>query len=113
MFQRVPHTPKSLPLFIEPMECRRAPKLPEGSDWLYEIKQDGHRVIALVDGSTALLYSMSGVDYTPQFPHISFALKNLKFGAVVLDGEVVALDEYGRASFQEFQNRKGRRRPIV
>jgi DNA ligase D-like protein (predicted ligase) len=113
MVQRVPQNPKARPRFIEPMECRRVPKLPEGSDWLYEIKQDGYRVIALVDGSTALLYSMSGVDYTPQFPHISFALKNLKFGAVVFDGEVVALDEHGRASFQELQNRKSTRRPIV
>jgi bifunctional non-homologous end joining protein LigD len=113
MVQRVLRNSKAQPRFIEPMECKRVPKLPEGDDWLYEIKQDGYRVIGLVDGSTALLYSMSGLDYTRQFPHVSVALKNLKQRKFVLDGEIVALDEHGRASFQELQNRKNTQRPII
>jgi len=113
MVQRVLRNPKPRPRFIEPMECKRVAKLPEGDDWLYEIKQDGYRVIGLVDGSTTLLYSMSGLDYTRQFPHIAFALKNLKESSVVLDGEIVALDENGRARFQELQNRKSTQRPII
>jgi ATP-dependent DNA ligase len=40
MVQRVLRDPKPRPRFIEPMECKRVPKLPEGNDWLYEIKQD-------------------------------------------------------------------------
>ena len=112
MVQRVIRA-KPRPRFIEPMECRRVATLPEGNDWLYEIKQDGYRVIALVDGNTALLYSMSGTDYTRDFAHVAFALKNLKRGNLVLDGEIVALDESGRASFQELQNRKSTERPIV
>jgi hypothetical protein len=83
---------------MEPMECKRVPKLPEGDAWLYEIKQDGYRVIAVVDGSATLLYSMSGLDYTSQFPNVSFALKMLKETSVVFDGEIVALDRQGRAS---------------
>lgn len=47
------------------------------------------------------------------FGRSRFALKNLKQGNVVLDGEVVALDERGRASFQELQNRKTSRQPII
>jgi DNA ligase D-like protein (predicted ligase) len=113
MVQRVLRHPKPRPRFIEPMECKRVPKLPEGEDWLYEIKQDGYRVIGVVDGSTTLLYSMSGLDYTQQFAHVAFALKNLKRGNLVLDGEIIALDERGRASFQELQNRKFTRRPII
>lgn len=61
MVQRVTRNPKPRPRFIEPMECKRVSKLPEGDDWLYEIKQDGYRVVGLVDGSTALLYSMFGL----------------------------------------------------
>jgi len=95
------------------MECKRVPKLPEGDDWIYEIKQDGYRAIGLVDGNAALLYSMSGQDYSAEFRPVTFALKNLKQGNVVLDGEIVALDERGRASFQELQNRKTSRRPII
>jgi bifunctional non-homologous end joining protein LigD len=62
MVQRGILKPKQRPRFIEPMECKRVPKLPEGADWLYEIKQDGYRVEGLVDGNTALLYSMSATD---------------------------------------------------
>jgi bifunctional non-homologous end joining protein LigD len=112
MVQRVLRNPKQHPRFISPMECQRVPKLPEGDDWLYEIKQDGYRVIAVVDGNTVLLYSMSGLDYSREFPHVAFALKSLK-RKMVLDGEIVALDEQGRANFQELQNRKSTRFPIV
>ena len=113
MVQRVSLTPRPRPRFIEPMECKRVPKLPEGSDWVYEIKQDGYRAIALVDGNSAILYSMSGQDYSSQFRHIVFGLQRLRQGNLVLDGEVVALDEHGRASFQGLQNRRTSRKPIV
>ena len=113
MVQRVNIHPKPRPRFIEPMECTRVPKLPEGDDWAYEIKQDGYRVIGLVDGNSALLYSMSGQDYSSDFRQVAFALKSLRQGNLVLDGEIVALDENGRASFQELQNRRTSRRPVV
>ena len=113
MVQRAPLNPKPRPRFIEPMECRRVAKLPEGKDWVYEIKQDGYRAIALIDGSSVMLYSMSGQDYSSQFRQIVFALQNLRQGNLVLDGEVVALDENGRASFQELQNRRTSRRPVI
>ena len=113
MVQRVSLNSKPQPRFIEPMECRRVAKLPEGEDWVYEIKQDGYRAIALIDGSSAMLYSMSGQDYSSQFRQIVFALQTLRHGNLVLDGEIVALDESGRANFQELQNRRTSRRPIV
>ena len=103
MVQRVLRNTKPRPRFIEPMECQRVCKLPEGGNWVYEIKQDGYRAIVLVDGNSALIYSISGQDFTSQFPHIAFALRNLKHGNLALDGEIVALDENGRASFQELQ----------
>jgi bifunctional non-homologous end joining protein LigD len=113
MVQRGIRNPKPRPRFIEPMECRRVPKLPEGDDWLYEIKQDGYRAIGIVDGNSSILYSMSGQDYSSQFRQVAFALKSLRQGNVVLDGEIVALDENGRASFQELQNRRTTAQPIM
>lgn len=113
MVQRVILNPKPQPRFIEPMECKRVPILPEGEDWFYEIKQDGYRAIGLVDGRSAMLYSMSGKDYSSEFPQITFALKTLNQGDLVLDGEIVALDDKGRASFPELQNRQSSRRPII
>ena len=113
MVQRVLRNPKPQPRFIEPMECKRVPQLPEGSGWFYEIKQDGYRAIALVDRSTVRLYSISGLDYTREFPQIAFALRTLHETGIVFDGEIVALDSHGRASFQELQNRKSTQRPII
>lgn len=113
MVQRVLRNPKPQPRFIEPMVCQRVSKLPEGDDWLYEIKQDGYRAIALVDHSTVLLYSMSGLDYTREFRQIAFALRTLNETSIVFDGEIVALDNRGRASFQELQNRKSTQHPII
>jgi DNA ligase D-like protein (predicted ligase) len=111
--QRVDPHPKARPRFIEPMECQRVAKLPEGERWVYEPKQDGYRVVAVIDGSAALLHSMSGLDYTRKYPHIAEALKWLKLRQAVFDGEVVALDELGRANFQELQNARLTRLPIV
>lgn len=51
MVQRVLRNTRLRPRFIQPMECQCVPRLPEGGDWLYEIKQDGYRAIALVTGS--------------------------------------------------------------
>jgi len=113
MVQLVDPNPKPRPRFIEPMQCTRVEQLPEGDDWLYEIKQDGYRAIAIIDGNSATLYSMSGLDYSSQFRHIVFALQRLRRGNLVLDGEIVALDEQGRARFQELQNRKNSTQPIV
>src|SRR3954452_17225378 len=104
---------QAAPRFIEPMECTRVPKLPEGKDWVYEIKQDGYRAIALIDRGSASLYSMSGKDYSSEFKQIVFALRELGENELVLDGEIVALDEKGRARFQELQNRRKTRLPIV
>src|SRR5437588_7903590 len=113
MVQHVARSPKPRPRFIETMECKRVPKLPEGDAWVYEPKQDGYRIIAVIDGSASLLYSMSGLDYTKKYPHIAQALKWLKLREAVFDGEVVALDESGRPDFQELQNARLTRLPIV
>ena len=64
MVQHVARNPKPRPRFIEPIECKRVSKLPEGDAWVYEPKQDGYRIISLIDGSSTQLFSMSGLNYT-------------------------------------------------
>lgn len=64
MVQRVALHPKPRPRFIEPMECQRVAKLPDGEQWVYKPKQDGYRVIAVIDGNASVLHSMSGLNYT-------------------------------------------------
>src|SRR4051812_23806598 len=105
--------PKAHPRFIEPMECLAVPKLPAAEGWLYEVKLDGYRVIATKDGKDVGLFSRYGNALTRQFPAISFALQQVRAQALILDGEIVALDENGRPDFQQLQNRMKTKSPIV
>jgi DNA ligase D-like protein (predicted ligase) len=98
--------PKPHPRFIEPMECHAVSQLPDATGWLYEIKLDGYRVIAVKDGKDVALYSRYGNTLTADFPHVVFALKQLRMRRFILDGEIVALDAQGRPDFQRLQNRK-------
>ncbi|MGH2899088.1 MAG: DNA ligase D, partial [Solirubrobacteraceae bacterium] len=74
--------------------------------WLFELKYDGARVIALKasDGS-ARLVARSGRDVTEVYPEITRAVRHLAVSECVIDGEVVTLDERGRSSFERLQRR--------
>jgi len=56
---------------------------------------------------------MSGLNYTAKYPHIAETLKWLKLKEAVFDGEVVAVDESGRPNFQELQNARLTKLPII
>ncbi len=73
--------------------------------WLYEIKYDGVRVLASREGDRVTLYGRSGQDMTSRYPEVVRALLALPIERFVIDGEVVALDEAGRPSFQRLQPR--------
>src|SRR5262252_4583653 len=84
--------------FIEPMYARLVNELPQGSEWLYEIKFDGYRCLAGRDFTPVTLWSRRGNLFTTQFPHIARTCERLPPTNIV-DGEIVALDESGRVSF--------------
>lgn len=73
--------------------------------WLFEIKYDGVRVLAWREGERVELYGRSGQAFTARYPEVARALRGLPVERFVLDGEVVALDEAGRPSFQRLQAR--------
>ena len=70
--------------------------------WLFELKLDGYRLLA---SAGPRLFSRNGNDLSHCFPEVSRAVASLPVGGLVLDGEVVALDEAGRPSFQRLQQR--------
>ena len=90
--------------FIEPMKARLVRELPTGGDWIYEIKFDGIRAIAVKDKQSVRLYSRLHNDLTGRFPEVARAVQKLKCERAVIDGEVVALDSEGRSSFQLLQS---------
>ncbi len=100
---RLDSLPKTEASFVEPMECLSVSKLPEGLEWLWEIKLDGYRALAVKSGSGATLFSRRRKSLNRQFPYIVEALADLPAGTVV-DGEVVAIDKSGRPDFNLLQH---------
>ena len=79
--------------------------VPEGYDWLYEMKYDGYRILSFVEGNSAQLISRNGNDFTHRFYSIASSLASWSKGrAFVLDGEIVITDESGKTDFQALQN---------
>jgi bifunctional non-homologous end joining protein LigD len=85
------------------MECLAVSKLPSGPDWVYEIKLDGYRALAINANGKLSLYSRRRKSFNRQYQHVLEALRDLPQNTVV-DGEVVALDDLGRPDFNLLQH---------
>jgi ATP-dependent DNA ligase len=91
---------RSLPAgFIAPCLPTKTDKLPSGGEWLHEIKHDGFRIIARKSNGRVRLYSRPGNDFTRRFPLILDALARLRWRSCIINGEAVACDDSGVASF--------------
>lgn len=76
-----------------------------GKEWLFEIKYDGVRVMASRQGEAVKLYGRSGQVITRRYPELVAALSALPVDRFLIDGEIVALDDGGKPSFQRLQAR--------
>ena len=72
-------------------------------NWIYEIKFDGYRALALRGDNETRILSRNEKDLGRQFPEVNAAVAALNVQDVVVDGEIVALDDKGRSSFQLLQ----------
>lgn len=110
----LPDLPSAKPRFIEPMKARLMEKPPATGDWIYELKFDGIRLIALKNDTRISLLSRNQNELAGRFPQIVQAVRSLPASECVVDGEVVAVDEQGRSSFQLLQahEMEGRKAPI-
>ncbi|MDP9253912.1 MAG: non-homologous end-joining DNA ligase, partial [Verrucomicrobiota bacterium] len=106
--------PSMKPRFIEPMKPRLLDNPPTAGDWAYELKFDGIRLCAIKSGAKTNLISRNGNELRNRFPDIADAVKDLEVEECVMDGEVVALDDQGRSSFQLLQalEMEGRQAPV-
>ena len=108
--QRPVRAPRSAPTrkppaFVTPMAAQVVKRLPEGDDWIYELKFDGYRALIIKDGQRVELRSRKNKDLTGMYRGIAAAGLRLNADQAVVDGEIVALDAQGSPSFQALQHR--------
>lgn len=109
---KVQGTPAKALQFVEPMLLLKTANLPEGSDWIYEIKLDGYRALAVKSNGNVSFRSRNDNDFGARFSPIVQALQNMP-DETIIDGELVALDEEGKPSFSLLQNHRSSQAPIV
>ena len=95
------------------MAAQPVKALPEGKAWLYEPKLDGYRGLLLKEGRQIRILSRNEKDLTPMYPGIAAAGLRLSVQQAVIDGEIVALAEDGRPSFQALQHRSSHPRHLI
>ena len=93
----------SLPAFIPPQLASLADKPPTGERWVHEIKFDGYRLLARIDGGKVRLKTRSGLDWTAKFASVQKALEKLPVVTAFLDGEVIVETEQGTPDFGTLQ----------
>ena len=77
---------------------------PTGASWVHEIKYDGYRMLCRIADGEVRMVSRNAKDWTSDFPALARAVARLPVASAWLDGEVVAMDDKGRTSFQRLQN---------
>ncbi len=92
-----------LPTFIEPTLASPCAKPPSGPKWIHEIKHDGYRIQARIDGGTVRLLTRKSLDWTERFESIARALRDLSLGSALIDGEIIVEDGAGLSNLNDLQ----------
>jgi bifunctional non-homologous end joining protein LigD len=88
--------------FIEPMKALPVTEPPVG-DWIYELKFDGYRALAFKAVKEVRLFSCNRTNFDNDYPQLLDSLKSLTAKEATIDGEITAVDNGGRMSFQLLQ----------
>ena len=110
---------EQFPEFIAPQLAQQAVTPPNGDEWVHELKLDGYRIQVHVRSKgghrRVKLLTRKGLDWTSRMPDIARAATQLDVEEAIVDGEVVALDGQGNASFAELQAafQEGRQRYLT
>ena len=95
---------RPIPEFLEPMMAQSAKTPFDSPEWIFELKLDGYRTLAVFDqAGKAHLWSRNGLALETKFPRVAKAVSKLKLRSTIVDGEVVAVDHDGVPRFQLLQ----------
>jgi len=93
-----------LPSTLAPQLATLAKGMPSGNAWSYEVKFDGYRILARVDGGDIRLYTRNGNDWTSKLKPLVASIGKLGLSSAWLDGEIVVLNDDGTPNFNQLQN---------
>ncbi|HVZ29715.1 MAG TPA: DNA ligase D [Asticcacaulis sp.] len=85
--------------FVEPELATLSDDVPDGPEWVHEVKFDGYRTQAVIVGDVVQMISRNGLDWTDKFQALADRLAGLGVEDAILDGEIVALDDQNVSSF--------------
>jgi bifunctional non-homologous end joining protein LigD len=88
---------------VPPMKAAIGNLPPDDENWAYEIKYDGYRTLAFVDGAQTRLQSSNLLDVTAKYPELREFAGSVNAQSAIVDGELVVLDSQGRPSFELMQ----------
>lgn len=91
-------------VFFPPQLATLVDRVPEGPEWIHELKLDGYRILTHKHGDAITMRTRNGLDWTDRFPSLAPELAGLPVDDALLDGEVVAVDRTGHTNFQDLQN---------
>jgi bifunctional non-homologous end joining protein LigD len=101
---KIPGAKKNILLpFVEPSLATLSERAPSGPKWVHEIKHDGYRLQARIDGKKVKLLTRKSLDWTERFDRIAKALGELHLGSALIDGEAIVEDQSGFSSFSNLQ----------
>jgi len=101
-----------MPKSLEPMKAQLVEKPFDDERWLFEVKWDGIRLISFIDDGKVRLQTRAGRTVDDEYPQLQAISRLVNARQAILDGEIVALDDEGRPSFQLLQNRGKEEHPM-
>jgi bifunctional non-homologous end joining protein LigD len=101
-----------MPKSLEPMKAQLYEKPFDDERWLFEIKWDGIRLVSFIEDGQVRLQTRAGRTVDDEYPQLQGISQLVRARQAILDGEIVALDEEGRPSFQLLQNRGKESHPM-
>ena len=88
--------------FVTPMSPTLAHDVPEGGEWIHEIKHDGYRTQIVINGADVRAFTRNGHDWSHRYPHLLEAARELGCRSAIIDGEAIVQDEQGRSDYHAF-----------